>query len=218
MISTAGEGIAIRHGWSYHCFSNPVKPALHGRGLLSAEDLMQWHSMVVKRNHTAGSGSFLQAFPNLTGSCPPLLSFYLADCSCPASHRKDRICGPLHWLLCLLPHTWWEALMATTDSHCVPPTLLWLWTDCYDILVTNNTYFSPPHTSASGTTDMKKFVFSMQNWSSRLKFEWTIQKHGSFISHTKASNTLWKTAVLPSPHNKNIMCSFQLGKEEKSFT
>lgn len=189
LIFTPGEGSAIRYGWSNHCFRNPVKPALHGRGLLNAADPMQWHSMVVKRNHTAESGSFLQAFPNLSGSCPLLLS-HLADCSCPASHRKDRICGPLHWLFCLLPHTWWEALMARTGSHHVPPTLLYFWADCYDILVTNNTYFSPPYTSASGTTDMKKFVLSMQNWSSRLKFEWTIQKHGSFIYHTKASNML----------------------------
>lgn len=87
-----------------------------------------------------------------------------------------------------------------------------LWHPC------DKQYFSPPHTSASGTTDMKKFGFSMQNWSSRLKSEWTIQKHGSFSSHTKARNMLWKTAVLPNPYNKNIMCSFQLGKEEKSFT
>lgn len=84
--------------------------------------------------------------------------------------------------------------------------------------VTNNDYFSPPHSSASGTTDMKKLVFSMQNWSSRLKFEWSIQKHGTLIYHTKGSNTLWQTAMLPNPHNRNVMCSFQLGKEEKSFT
>lgn len=152
----------------------------------------------------------------LLSSAPVLLFSWLLLSSLPQK-RQDL------WATALIALPTPTYLMGSSYghdwlTHCVPLTLLWLWTDCYDILVTNNTYFSPPHTSASGTTDMKKFVFSMQNWSSRLKFEWTIQKHGSFISHTKASNTLWKTAVLPSPHNKNIMCSFQLGKEEKSFT
>lgn len=214
MISTPGDRSAIRHGWSNHCFRNPVKPALHGRGLLSAADPMQWHSVVVKRNHTAQPGSFLQVFPNLTGSCPLLLS-YLADCSCPASHRTDRICGPLHWLLCLLPQTWWEALRARTDSYHVPLTLFWFWAVMTSLWQTIPTLvvctllplaqliwrylFSQCRTGAAGSSLNE-------------------QKHGSSISHTKASNTLQKTAVLPSPHNKNIMCSFQLGKEEKSFT
>lgn len=206
MISTPGEGSAIRHGWSNHCFRNPVKPALHGRGLLSAADPMQWHSMVVKRNHTAQPGSFLQAFPNLTGSCP-LLPSYLTDCSCPASHRTDRIRGPLHWLLCLLPQTWWEALRAKTDSYHVPLTLLWFWADCYDILVTNNTYFSPLHTSASGTTDMKKFVFSVQNWSSRLKCEWTEPWQLHFPNKSQEYTPKNSHAPKPSQQKHNVLFS-----------
>lgn len=146
-----------------------------------------------------------------------LLSFYLADCSCPASHKKDRICGPLHWLLCLLPHTWWEAPTATTDSHCVPPTLLWLWTDCYDILVTNNTYFSPPHTSASGTTDMKKFVFySMQNWSSRLKFEWTIQNTAASFPTQKPVILSEKQPCSQALTTKTQCALFHLEKRKKA--
>ena len=196
-----GEGSTIRHGWGYLCSSNPVKPARHDRGLPSTADLPQWPYMVWEKKLHSGATQLPAGFPKLCSSAPYsnfsfplLLSFCLADRSSLASHRKDSICGPLHRLLCLPLHTWWKALMARTDSHGVPLTLQalvvgWLLQHPWD---KHNTYLILPHTSASSTTDTKKLVFPMQNWSSRLKFEWTIQKRGSFISHTKANNTVWK--------------------------
>lgn len=140
---------------------------------------MQWHYMVWEKKLHSQVTQLPAGFPRLCSldsysnfSFPLLLSFYLADRSCPAFHRKDSICGPLHQLLCLPLHTRWKALMARTDS-CVAPrhSGLWFWVGFQHPCDKHNTYLILPHTSASGTTDMKKFVFPMQNWSSRLKFE-----------------------------------------------
>lgn len=180
-----------------------VKPALRGRSLLSTADLVQWHYVVWENKVHSGVRQLLAGFPKPYSSAPYsnfsfplLLSFYLTDHSCLASHRNDSICGPLHRLLCLplCIWIWLKTLMAQADSCGNPPTPQalvpsWLLQHPCD---KHNTYLILRHTSASGTTDVKKFVFPMQNWSSRLEFEWTIQKRGSFTSHTKASNTVWK--------------------------
>lgn len=152
-----------------------------------------------KRNCTAVR-QLLAGFPKPCSSAlnsnfffPLLLSFNLADHSCPASHRKDSISRTLHQLLCLPLHTWWKALMPTNDSEwCPPNTHFGLAVPTSLLCDKHNTYLILPNTSASGTTDTKNFAFATQNWSSRLVFEWTIQKCGSFISHTKANSTVRK--------------------------
>lgn len=214
-----GEGSTIRHGWgntapatleNLHFMAEvcSVKQSScngttwFGKGTAQRSQAERTVAEIGPSLTANAEGGRLPAgFPKLCSSTPYshfsfplLLSFYLANFSCLASHVKDGICGPLHQLLCLPLRTRWKALMARADSRGVPPThralvLGWLlWHPCNK----HNTYLILPHTSASGTTDMKKFVFTTQNWSSRLEFEWTVQKCGSFTSHTKANNTLWK--------------------------